>query len=595
MDLENKALILCDSMNALQKLLTDRKDLARRTIISSSPSLLRNNPKNAASLNHNMSPVEFKNQRELTKKIVKKTFHHFRKNRSHSFSLCCASTVLEASKVFSKLYALSLHGPANKYVICKYFDNASKKTELLNFPWENFIPKEKVELYEYSESIPYKFKHDEIGLFNRLMKAGLKNVAYRIFIKLFKAFPFFLSRKKILIYKENDLLMESAVEMVFKGFSLHYIKPSKDSLSKKGSTIINDEDKQLIIKDWLDLLTPELKISFSNYFNNLLSEEIKRFYSFQSRWETTLNRYDLNTIKAVFTNSPNRVDSRSLFSILNELNVPLFSFQHGVTREISKYHDLVEVNFEGNSSHHFITFNKESEKISNCSDYSLAQTFAAGTSQRFTNIPQSTSTEKKPFIYVSTNLPRGYSSFFMGDHDDYEDSLEEEKVIHKILSQTNQNVDFKPYLFDNRRYPDEDFLTKQISKNSISNVSLMAQKIDMRYLLNEYEVIITTKATSTVSWPILGNVPTVFLNFHNSSPLRDEIVEDFQKSIFLFDLKEEKDYRLVVDFLNQPMENIKVAWRAKEEEREKIIKKYFSEDLKFASKNAASYITNQLS
>ena len=398
-----------------------------------------------------------------------------------------------------------------------------------------------------------------------------------------------------MIYKENDLLMESAVEMFFRGYSLKYIKPGLTKNYSPLTSLLPKEETDLLIKPWLEQLENESKEKFSKYFSSLLNDELNLFLEYKSRWEKAFLTKEKNEIKCVMTNTPNRVDSRALFSVLRDSNIPLISFQHGVTREISKYHDLIEINFEGNTSNYFITFNGEAESISKKSHYSIAQTFAAGTSQRFLNIPKESSRQRKPLVFVSTNLPRGHTSFFMGNYDDYLDTLEEEKIIQNILNRVSKKIDFKPYLFDNRRFPDRDFISCDIENGKYENILLIKEKVDMRYLLNKYEVIITTKATSTVSWPILGNRPTVFLNFKHASPLREEVLEDFKNGIFLFNIENDDDYESVVKFLNLPIEEIKKQWAKKSEFRATLIKKYFSDDLNEGAKKAAKYLSKELS
>ncbi|MEC7276606.1 MAG: hypothetical protein VXV96_09820 [Bdellovibrionota bacterium] len=587
-------IIYCDSINALEKLLRERPALNGCLILTSSPALLKAHPNSAVSLYSKMSEQDFIEERNLTKKIIKTTFDYLGEINCDELSLVCASKILSSFQIFNKLHALTCHGKFKKLIICKYKDEVTKKTELLNLPLEDFIPSELYEIYEYEEHSPYQFKHDKISFGTRIGKAGIKNIFYRLLIKFYQIFPNVLSHKKIFIYKENDLLMEAAVDLAIRGFSLHYIRPSKDTQNKVIKKELSLSETDQLISDWNKKLDDIYKPFFSKYVHTLLNEEIYSYHLLKERWKESFNLYDKKSIMGVLTNSPSRVDSRSLHTVLKNYKIPLISFQHGVTREISKYHDLVEINFEGNSSDYFITFNKMAEEISKASYYSQATTFTAGTSKRFTNIPRKISSDSKNFVYVSTNLPRGHVSYFMGDHDDCVDSAEEEKVIRNILAKVNTTIDFKPYLFDNRRFPDRDYISKDIEEGKFKNIHLLKDKVDMRYLLNKYEVIITTKATSTVSWPILGNRPTVFLNFDNSSPVAENVKVEFEKSLFFFDIKDEEDYKKVVDFLNLPLNQIKQQWVEKSSERRKLVKKYFSDNLKSGSKNAAKFIKSEL-
>ena len=135
--------IYSDSIEALKNLYLQKPELKDCTILSSSPSVIKKFSPSAISIYSKMSKEDFKKQREITKEIIKNTFDFYRQHQNHEVALSLSSKVIEANNIFKKLYALSLHGELNGLLICKYQDPITKKTEMLNFPWEVFLPNHK--------------------------------------------------------------------------------------------------------------------------------------------------------------------------------------------------------------------------------------------------------------------------------------------------------------------------------------------------------------------------------------------------------------------------------------------------------------------
>ena len=113
-----------------------------------------------------------------------------------------------------------------------------------------------------------------------------------------------------------------------------------------------------------------------------------------------------------------------------------------------------------------------------------------------------------PIVFISTNLY--HMGFSISSNTDYRNAIYEYKIIDRVLSKLPHKVCYKTYPEDNRRYADIDPIIRHV--DSADNIDLFSEKIDMRYLVSKYKILITTCATSTLGWPVMSGKPVVFIN-----------------------------------------------------------------------------------
>jgi hypothetical protein len=135
-------------------------------------------------------------------------------------------------------------------------------------------------------------------------------------------------------------------------------------------------------------------------------------------------------------------------------------------------------------------------------------------------------------------------------------------------------VRYKTYPEDNRRYADIDPVFSIVKQ--ADNIELFDKKIDMRYLVADHSIFITTCATSTLSWPIMSGKPVIFINQKNNNPLTDDAYVCFSKGIFVFDDDEKNFHYNLREFLSQPLDKIERLWQEKKSARRDMIREYFN-------------------
>ena len=141
------------------------------------------------------------------------------------------------------------------------------------------------------------------------------------------------------------------------------------------------------------------------------------------------------------------------------------------------------------------------------------------------------------------------------------------------------------------RYSDKDPVLNDV-KNS-NNIILFDKKVDMRYLLSKYRIIVTSGATSTLAWPVMSGKPVVFINRKEKSPLTDEAYICLSKGLFIFNDDEEDFHKNLSKFLSQPISDIEILWNKKKDFRKDMIKNYFSKYEGMAGKRAAKIILKE--
>jgi len=199
------------------------------------------------------------------------------------------------------------------------------------------------------------------------------------------------------------------------------------------------------------------------------------------------------------------------------------------------------------------------------------------------NSKKTTSGLALPIVYISTNLY--YMGFGLSSETDYIRAKNEQKLVTKVLSKLPHKVCYKTYPEDNRRYADSDPVLSSVK--SANNIELFSKKIDMRYLISEYRILVTTCATSTLGWAVMSNKPVVFIDQKRSQPLTDEAHASLSEGLFVFDDDDENFHINIRNFLSQSIETIEELWQKKEYARKEMIKDYFSKYKSGAGKKAA--------
>ena len=121
-------------------------------------------------------------------------------------------------------------------------------------------------------------------------------------------------------------------------------------------------------------------------------------------------------------------------------------------------------------------------------------------------------------------------------------------------------------------------------------MSLVGTHLDFRYIVSNYGLLITSGATSTLGWCVHSEIPMIFINRQGSLVLKKRVINDFKKAFFVFDDTNKNWQENLKLFLEKNYIDIIALWKAKYNNRLKVVKKYFGDTDLNAGLNGANFI-----
>ena len=99
------------------------------------------------------------------------------------------------------------------------------------------------------------------------------------------------------------------------------------------------------------------------------------------------------------------------------------------------------------------------------------------------------------------------------------------EIVEKYCQKLCNDVAYKPYF--SLRYADRPQEVDVAIK--AENINVIENEIDLRYILATFDLIVTSRATSTVGWCAMTDKPLVFLEMHDNrlSPAARVAFESF--------------------------------------------------------------------
>jgi len=415
----------------------------------------------------------------------------------------------------------------------------------------------------------------KIPFFDRVRIGGLESIFYKLSTSSFSMLPNFFFKGDIFVSKGNELITEVCFELIKKRYRIREIKPVKfevkvlddefENIKKVLNKIIDEFIKTQVITELVDVCR--------DYYFQELKDFLDSFVSLKFGWRETLIKTPVSN-NIIFNNSPSSIQGISLFESSRD-NDLIISAQHGVTDEISKTAKKGMVAMEVNASDLFLAYNEEEVIASNKSAFKKGKSVAVGMSIKHLRMSQNYSFFEStcPIVYVATDLYRGNNGHG-GRLTDFDKAQSEIAFIENVLAKLPHKVLYKPYPEQNVRYPDINPIFDAVDKTK--NIDLYEKKVDMRYLIMRHKVIITSSATSTVSWPMLSLKPMIFINSQKRAPLNKEAYASFKKGVFMFDEEHPDFYRKILELLTLPISEIEYLSNKMSFERNKTIKSFFT-------------------
>ena len=592
-DLSKFKTVFCDDYNALMWAYDN--NLSRNAIVKTySPKIYYSNLKNIRKMNNEISKTQNIKLIDLYKNYLKETKDILINNFSNELTFYLIQKIFIFKRVIEKVIDLNIDDLKGEILFIKIIGDSGPDTELylddgniLNPPWEQIFKNFKnftIIEYEVKNFIKNKDRSkNKTSFIKRIHFAGMDAFLYRIILKFKNFIPKIFFSKNILIASENELLIETSYQMFLKGYLIDFIKqpdqfiPTKDlnsEIIKSNKNIINKMINEINNKHFINFIdknfinnTKELLIL--HLAKSMLIYEKKKIY-----FENILKKINKKTIIFSGSSFSGNGNGAALLSVSKKFNIPFVVFQHGVGTEIEQFGNGTLLPHESTLSSVYVAFNKASKIIAD--KYNEPNNnIISGISSRHLRIKKKLKSKKKSIIYISTFLPKGNYNQDSSFYKDIDTIKIEFELINNVFAKLDCDFLYKTYPQTNMRYMDGDPIIDELHKHKIK---FYDGKIDMRYMIEKYNIFITTDATSTLTWPLLSNKPLIFIN-SLKKPIDEKLKNIFKESLFYFEEDDSELFKNINNILNMSMDKIFNLYNKKSNKRKDLIKKYFSEYL----------------
>jgi hypothetical protein len=312
------------------------------------------------------------------------------------------------------------------------------------------------------------------------------------------------------------------------------------------------------------------------------------------RWRTSLDRLDRIRPQAVLTNLLKSPTEFALHAVCRERGLPVVSYQHGVSREISNIPDNVRAISEITLSDFFLTYNHRCVEMADANPFRVGRAMSVGMPMEYWRAAnhRRPDPDSPPVFYVSTGLYAGNLNINRGAMTDDIIAKFECAIVDQVLARLPHRVLYKPYPTDPPRYADPDPILERVK--TAPNIVIYEKSDNLRFLLPDARVIITSRATSTLSACLMSGKPVVFIDNPGSLPLRPEARQAFEGALFLFDAGAPDFHDQLVTFLSQPIADIERLYEDRRPAREAALDRFIQTGGPGAGKRAARILRDMI-
>lgn len=410
----------------------------------------------------------------------------------------------------------------------------------------------------------------------RLAFASLDSLLYRLLERAHRRLPFPPSRGSILVFRDNELVKETALALALRGYRLVRLEapdPIVSGLEPEETRQLEGRVTALLAARLSGLLAPSARAGLALCFAANLARNIAAYRASLDLWRERLDRLSAQRPKAALSSVASGPVFCALHRALGERRIPLVVGQHGVTLEIharmQRYHAI----WESAVGDLALMFNREGADLAGASPMGQADTVAVGMPKDYVRGVRRRGLGGRavpPVWYVATALYLGNRGLLFEGVADCDKALFEKGIVEEVLARLPHRVLYKPY-------PGNRFLdaTPEIAAaRAAPNIELFEERIDLRYVVGSARALITSRSFSTPSWCLMSGRPVVMIDIPDQSPLRPEAREAFARGLFLFDAGEPDFHSRLRAFLSRPLGEIEREYAAKAEARAALIERF---------------------
>ena len=459
---------------------------------------------------------------------------------------------------------------------------------IFNAPWPEILADNaNLRILEVSTPLVH-VPQEHPGRLARLRIAPLDR-AYRLALCL-AALPWLGWRgPQVYIATETDLLRETAVSLAVRGARLHRL-PAAPATS--GTLAAADADAlrssaERVVAPFVAAWTPARgRARLMSIFLRDVVADCDEQDGSERFWRQDLAARPRPA--AILSNYPKGRGGMGMLRAARSLGVRFVAFQHGVGRELGRNHYVGQAWYENACADDTVVFNDTAARVSDASPFRAGAALVAGAAAASARFGRYRRPRRgaAPILYASTNLYAGNSQMPSGLLSDAGRAELELRLVTDVLARLPHRVLFKTY--PEQRYLDPDPV--HVAARAAANIEVFERRQDLRYLMADCRVIVTSRATSTVGVCLAGERPLVFIDDPEDQPLAPAVLAEFAQAVFLFNAGEKDMLDRLRAFLSQDLREIDRAWSAKAAVRKSVIEHYIAKTARGAGASAATQI-----
>lgn len=404
---------------------------------------------------------------------------------------------------------------------------------------------------------------------------GWPSIATKLMDKIPESIKQLVSKATILVYGHNELLRDVCSALFKHRISMTTLRaksPAPVEMTSELSLALEKFVQYAARRLYSNTISEDLLANLCVLINNQLQHQCQLQLAYETHWRKQLDYIEKGK-HLVFANYPAKPDCIALANYCRTKAIKFIAFQHGVARELSDLHINGSVCYENNVADIVFTFNQQASVISNRIPFKKGKAITLGAPSMYYRVKKNRLRpwKKVRYLYVSTNVQLGDLGVPQGSWHDYDRALEEIKLIRRCFSKLQFDIWMKSYPLSRSRYLGSDVIFETASH--YKNIKWIGENKDLRFLIKDYDLLITARATSTLAWCLMSDKPLVFINYSDDSSIKPELVDLFTESLFYFNAGD-GTYQALIELLTRPYTELVNLWKSKKQVREQLIHQY---------------------
>ena len=399
-----------------------------------------------------------------------------------------------------------------------------------------------------------------------------------------------IRKKPVILVKGDSGLYFETLSSLRKTFRFHQVNDHLKNVYSEADCIrpVQPDDLYDVYETSFGSLVGELSLAdpfrsaFRKIFLELISRDLNRLINSAPLLHEAVGKLKTHHNSSIFLcDGLYGSLGLSIFNAMKRNKITVATTEHGLTAGLSRQRKATLNYSEPRTSDVIFGYNEAATRLFQSSKNKALVAVACGapreTRKAFSHSLQRFLARRRLKIkgfsvfYISNNLLTNNNSFSPYYPPDFVRFNLEKVLITRVLPLINKKVVYKYYPSQNYLHETHPYLNLFPEKSEIT----IAGEEDFRYLREAADMLVTQGPSSTLGWCIGTCKPLVYLHSEKYEPLQDsEVLRILRECFFVFDMKGNWPSKLV-DFLNNPREQIEELWQYKLKKQQIYDRQFF--------------------